>query len=457
MAKINQGLPDVRFMTSDGNIKKPSIETNEEISCLVFDTSTYPSLFTKGYGKDNIKNIQEGDVIVVNSVDDLEDFGIVPFTAPEDGKQVEDVNFMYGIPHYHISEYYRGRVKPQRGSDGMLYVMFADCSKNFDAVSIVQNATGGIAYQIGVYTEQSLFDKEGSEDGKYALKLVTSLEEKAKELEEDHVPAVILLQANPSKISGVEGDDALKVNLDLIPDAIRKERSRVSLIIGQANHSSVRAIQKATPLNAPVGCLGIALGFASRALVCDSIAYVREFDMFGEKFQRAELGFGDLTKNPEGDFVSTNKFESFVRKASLDSLHNKGYIFPIKYAGKPNSIHFNSDKSLSSGDFDSIATNRVMFKTERLVREALLPFLNGTVTVSNVDGTLTAVSISDYTNEINRVLDPMVGAEISGKKVFIDPKQKISENDTLYIKYAILRKGKSAYIVVENGYTANTK
>lgn len=452
MAQNKRGLPDVKFRTKDNNLKNPTVESDQEVSGLIFDISTQPNLFKKGYGKDNIRNIKAGDIISIRNVDDLEDFGIIPYTTPEEGKQPEDVNFMYGVPYYHIAEFYRGR----QGQDCLLYIMFADCSKDFNAVSIIQNATGGIAYQIGIYTEQALFSKEGTEDGTYALRLVESLETKARELEEDHAPAVILLQANPS-VGDAETADTLKVDIDKIPNAVKKERSRVSIILGQANHSSIAEMQKANPKSVPVGALGIALGFTSIANVCYSIGWVAAFNMFGERFQRVEFGFGDLNKDTDGEFISTNRFESFVRRSVLDTLADKGYIFPIKYAGKPDGIHFNGDSSLSSGDFDSISNNRTIFKTERLVRLALLPFLNGSVTVSNVDGTLTAVSIADYTNAINRALDPMIGTDISGKKVVIDPKQKILENDVLYISYSILPRGKSKYIDVTNAYSTNTK
>ena len=89
---------------------------------------------------------------------------------------------------------------------------------------------------------------------------------------------------------------------------------------------------------------------------------------------------------------------------------------------------------------------------------ALLPFLHASVLVSLVDGSLSATSISDYANAVNDALQVLVSkGEISGKKVFIDPKQRILENDTLKIEYGIVPKGKTSMIVVEQSIKTNTK
>lgn len=452
MSIRKRGLPDVVFQTIDGNLSSGELGTQEQVSCLLFDISTQKDLFKKGYGLTNADKISEGDVIVLASPRDMEEYGIIPYTEPKEGETVEDDNFMYGIPHYHISEYYRARSQKA----GELYIMFADCSANWDAITILQNTTGGSAFQIGVYTEQSLFSAEGTEDGTYSYRLIDSLQAKATELQDEHAPAVILLQANPAKIDGAVAGKEYQVNMNLIPSILTDKRSPVAVFLGQANHSSVRAMQMANPTSCPVGIIGLALGATSIANVNDSIAWVGKFNLFGEKFQRVEFGFGDLNK-VDDKFVSTNIFESFNSMA-LGKLSDKGFNFPIKYAGNPNGIFFSYDSTISTGDFDSISINRVIFKSERLVRMALLPFLHASVLVSLVDGSLSATSISDYANAVNDALQVLVSkGEISGKKVFIDPKQKILENDTLKIEYGIVPKGTTSMIVVEQSIKTNTK
>lgn len=461
MATRKNGLPDVSFETIDGNLKSGSgLSTQEQISCLLFDTSTQKDLFKKGYGLTNADKINEGEVIALLNESDMEEYGIIPYTEPKEGQTVDDTNFMYGIPHYHISEYYRGRrlaaVREDGTGSGELYIMFADCSKNWDAIDILQNSTGGSAFQIGIYTEQSLFNAEGDENGNYAVRLVSSLQDKALMLQESHAPAVILLQANPSKIDGAEVGSELKVDINKIPSLLTDKRSAVSVFLGQANHSEVNRMQLANPTSCPVGIIGLALGVTSNAKVSESIAWVGRFNLFGEKFQRIEFGFGDLTK-VDDKFVSTNRYESF-NNITLGKLSDKGFNFLMKYAGAPSGIYFTYDSTVSTGDFSSISSNRTIFKSERLVRGALLPFLHSPVTLSLVDGSLSATSISDFSNAINDALQTMVvNNEISGKKVFIDPKQKVLQDDTLRVEYGLIPRGKTSHIIVKQSYETNSK
>lgn len=107
MATRKNGLPDVSFETIDGNLKSGNgLSTQEQTSCLLFDISTQKDLFKKGYGLTNADKINEGEVIALLNESDMEEYGIIPYTEPKEGQTVDDTNFMYGIPHYHISEYY---------------------------------------------------------------------------------------------------------------------------------------------------------------------------------------------------------------------------------------------------------------------------------------------------------------------------------------------------------------
>ena len=449
--KRQRGLPDVSFVTTDGNIRGRTLGTSEQVSALLFDISTQPDLFKSGYGQENKENLNEGDICVLFTPEDMETFGIIERQEVPEGQEDSDVNLLYGIPHYHISEFYRAR----KNNEGELYVMFADCSKDWEAITVLQNATGGLAHQIGVYTEQSLWDKEGNEDGTYSLKIVEALSNKAKELEDEHAPTVILLQANTASLGGAADTEVKQIDLSLIPDAVTDKR-HIALFLGQANHSTVNEMQLANKTNAPVGCIGAALGSVSYAYVNESIGWVSKFNLFGEEFQRVELGFGN-TNIEDGQFISTNKLES-IPKRVLDNLADKGYNFPIKYAGEPNGIHFCFDQTLAVGDFDTISNNRTIHKSRRLVRQALIPQLHSPVLVSLTDGTLTQTKITELTNVVSRAISTMESnGEISGKKIYIDPKQKVLVDDKIVIEYGIVPTGKLIYIEVEEGLSTTTR
>ena len=92
----------VSFIRKDGNLTPTSVGN------LPVETQMPPS-------------IKIGDVIQLFSVNEAIGLGITEF-------EQEKNNFFYGIPYFHISEFFR--MKP----DGSLYVMFADCSKNWNAI-----------------------------------------------------------------------------------------------------------------------------------------------------------------------------------------------------------------------------------------------------------------------------------------------------------------------------------
>ena len=104
----------VSFIRKDGNLTPTSVG-NDHISGLIFnlpvETQMPPS-------------IKIGDVIQLFSVNEAIGLGITEF-------EQEKNNFFYGIPYFHISEFFR--MKP----DGSLYVMFADCSKNWNAIKTI--------------------------------------------------------------------------------------------------------------------------------------------------------------------------------------------------------------------------------------------------------------------------------------------------------------------------------
>lgn len=439
------GLADVQFTTLDGNLKRSSNTFDEQIGVILFDTSTYPDLFKKGYGKKNADNLELGDVIHISYLDEaVDEYGIIPRVEPEEGEDENDVNFMHGIPYYHIREFFRragGEMVEAR-----LYVMFADCSSNWDAINIAQNATGGVAYQIGVYTEQKLFGSDLQDDGTYNLRLVRSLEDKAIQLETEHQPAVIVLHANSGDVDG-DVENAGKIDIKKLPSLVVGAR-HVAVLLGQSNTALVRSMQNASKIHAPIGFLGAFMGLVSRAKVSESVAWVERFNMFDDEFLRSELGIGDINVDEEGNIKSTNALEG-ISSPVLNEIARKGYNFPTKYAGLTNGIYASDDATCDDGDFYSIVNNRTIHKVRRGVRIALLPKLHSPVLVNGADGTLTPTKITEIRNDVKDVLESMVVAEeISGYDIYIDPKQQVLKTDTLEIQISIVPVGKFRNIKV---------
>lgn len=445
-------LGNVVIKTTDGNIPRGTASGNEKVTGLLFDVSLQPELFTAGYGKNNEGNVALNDVLYVTSRKSAsQDFGIIErVSATED--EENNVNFYHGIPAYHIREFFR--MSGNIDGNGKLYVMFADCSQNWDAIDIMQRVSGGTINQLGIYTEQPLWRQNGAEE-KYTLNLVKSVNDKAVAMAEQHQPLSIILAANCSN-TGADTAEGKKIDLNKIPTALC-ESSRTSVIFGQARSTLVSTMQKANKNNTPVGFLGAMLGCLAKANVQESVAWVKQFNLFDDNFQNIELGFGDINQTDGEEFISLNAYES-LSPTLLDDLDDKGYIFLIKYAGRENGIYISKDQTCSDGDFRTIARNRTINKSRRAVRSALLPYVNSPLMVNPTTGFLAPSKITAFKTLIGDILKKMQSdQEISGYSVNIDANQNVLVDDTLRISYVIVPVGVAVKIYVEEGLSLTAK
>ena len=440
------GLGNVFIKDVDGNMPSSASPNNEKITGLIFDISLQPDLFVSGYGKNNESKLAQNDVAYITSFKSaIKDFGIIERVETLKAEE-NNVNFLHGIPAYHIREFFR--MSGNVDGSGKLYVMFADCSASWDALDIMQRVAGGMINQLGVWTEQPIWLLNGVEET-YNLSLVKSLNDKAVALAQQNQPLSIVLSANPSN-TGSDTTEGKQINLNKIPSC-RCEASRTSVIFGQAKSANVNMMQKRNATNSPVGFLGAVMGSLVKANIQESIAWVKQFNLFSDDFQGIEFGFGDINFTAEGEFVSLNQYES-LSPVLLDDLDDKGYIFPIKYAGLENGIYISKDQTCSIGDYRTIASNRTINKSRRGVRAALLPYVNSPLMVNPATGFLAPSKIAAFTEIVNTVLLKMKTAqEISGYAITIDPNQNVLVDDTLNISYVIVPVGVATKIYVEEG------
>ena len=343
------------------------------------------------------------------------------------------MNLFHGIPYYHISEFFR--LSGNINGSGKLYVMFADCSVSWDAIEIMQRASGGTINQLGVWTEQPLWKDNGNAD-KYSLNVVKSINDKAVAMASQNQPLSVILSANPSN-TGANTIEGKKVDLNKIPSCIC-EASRTSVIIGQASSELISTMQKCNTNHTPVGFLGAVLGCLAKANVQESVAWVKQFNLFSDGFQEIEFGFGDTNQTDDEEFISLNRYES-LSPVMLDDLDDKGYIFPIKYSGRENGVYISKDQTCSAGDYRTIARNRTINKSRRAVRAALLPYVNSPLMVNPSTGFLAPSKITSFKGIVGDILSGMQKSqEISGYAVTIDANQNVLVNDTLRISYVIV-------------------
>jgi hypothetical protein len=445
-------LGNVIIKDVDGNIPYSGVSGQEKVTGLLFDVSLHPDLFTAGYGKNNESKLKLGDVLyITNFKSATKDFGIIERVETTEDDE-NNVNFLHGIPAYHIREFFR--MSGNVDGNGKLYVMFADCSASWDAIDVIQRVAGGTINQLGVWTEQPLWKLNGAEE-KYNLNIVKNLNGKAVAMADQHQPLSVILSANPSN-TGNSTSEGKQINLSKIPTAIC-ESSRISVIFGQARSSKILMMQKRNTNNTPVGFIGAMLGAIARANVQESVAWVKMFNLFDDEFQDIELGFGDINLTAEDEFVSLNMYES-LSPVLLDDLDEKGYIFPMKYAGRENGIYISKDQTCSVGDYRTIARNRTINKSRRAVRAALLPYVNSPLLVNPATGFLAPSKISAFKTLIGDILAKMQAAqEISGYAVTIDANQNVLIDDTLRISYVIVPVGVATKIYVEEGLSLTAK
>lgn len=445
-------LGNVFVKDVDGNIPYSGSSGQEKVTGLLFDTCLQTELFKNGYGKNNEGKLKLNDVLYITSFKSaVKDFGIIQRVETTEDDE-NNVNFLHGIPAYHIREFFR--MSGNVDGTGKLYVMFADCSASWDAIDTMQRVAGGMINQLGVWTEQPVWKLNGAEE-KYNLDIVKTLNGKAAAMADQHQPLSIILCANPSN-TGSGTSEGKQVDLNKIPSAIC-ESSRISVVFGQARTELISIMQKRNTNNTPVGFLGAVMGAIARANVHESVAWVKTFNLFDDNFQDIELGFGDINLTSEDEFVSLNMYES-LSPVLLDDLDEKGYIFPMRYAGRENGIYISKDQTCSAGDYRTIARNRTINKSRRAVRAALLPYVNSPLMVNPSTGFLAPSKITAFKTLIGDILNKMQAAqEISGYAVNIDPNQNVLVDDMLRISYAIVPVGVATKIYVEEGLSLTTK
>lgn len=443
-------LGNVYMRDTDGNIPKASTGNVIENVCgLIFDISGQKDFWTKGAGL-AIADTWKDQVVELNSLNEAVEAGITPFTGEtetkEDGGESVTISkdLLAGIPYYHIKQHY-----DRIGGQGRLFVMFADCSANWNAIIEMQRAANGVIFQIGVWTEQHLWTKPDASASTYTVNIVNDLDRVATELADDYFsPTQIILCANTSKVK-VGNTTQNTIAISQIPSCVVKARY-VSVLLSQSMTDEVRKMQASLDSTTPVGALGLALGTIALAGVGECIGWVGRFDAV--QFAPAiEMGFGDSTI-ADGHLTNSTSY-SALTKGQLNALSEAGYIFLRTFEGYEGHVYFANDHTCSDGDFCTIARNRAINKSRRLVRMALLPYVNSPIKVDPANGNLQSGQVATFEGLVRTPLEAMETAEeISGIAfVTVPAEQNILVTKTLKLSYGLVPMGCAEIIDVTEG------
>lgn len=438
--KTSNIMPGLGYVSLNKFQQDPSIVSisiDESVCGIIFDISKRENLF------DDYPIINQyfgnGQVQIVTNMEDVEAFGIV------------NNGFLSGVPYYHLSQFYKYIEK-----DATLYIMFADCSESFEAIQQMQLIAKGAIYQVGIWTEQPLWYKDG--DDYRFTELLTNIKVQTDELcgmidqpTDSSSPLSIILCANTAWLN--DSTDSV-VNFKKIPYARDLEMPKISILLGQDGTDEVHQMQQNNYQNCPVGYLGLAMACCYLAPAEESIGYVDNYDLNkNDDLNNPELGFGDIES---GNYNPMDKI-SYTR-ANIISLN--GYIIPVRYKAKEACLYFSNDQTLSEKDYQTLALNRVIHKCKRVVRSVLLPFINSNAVIDAATGRLTATSITVFTNMILNALDQKLinvrGQEqINGRFVDIDDEQNIIDTDEIRIEYTVVPVNTNTQIRLEELYTTN--
>lgn len=317
---------------------------------------------------------------------------------------------MGGVPYYHIERYYSFI-----GQDKPLYVMFADCLRmvghtmkpDFSAMADIQLMAKGEVYQMGVWTEQQVWKR--SDDGGYAFTELLGNIQSCAEMFSGHTgitrdsasAASVILFANTASLYG-DSSNTLKVDYKKLPYALSLNFPKVSLVLGQNGTDKVHSMQRGNVNKCPVGLMGAVLGCLTLASAEESIGSLQTMDLNkNDDFNDVELGFGSISADGSSDDFGRIDGINDVRR---NVIAQNGYIFPTAYRPKEASYFLCNDQTLSTGDYGSIANNRVIHKCQRIIRSIMLPYVESNIDIDLTTGKMSAADATILQNEITQAL-----------------------------------------------------
>jgi hypothetical protein len=406
----------VKFTVSDGNLFSV-IAGADHVASLVFDVDNSPAGGVIS---------ADGEVHQIFSLKQAVDLGITGIVDPSapTGSEYEG-----GVVHKHIADFFG--VNP----NGELYVGLApSLTTDFSFLSSIQTISQGRIRQQGVYTKEDLF----SAGTPYTVNFVAAIDTIADADALANRPYSVILHANVATVGGLD------VDILQIPTAIGSNE-RVSINIGQDNGDITKAIQDTNDAKQSVGSVGAFIAAVSLANVHESIGWLSRTDLSGV-IPTIAFGFGGVV----ADIDDNTPYESLAPQ-QLDAFDEYGYIFPHRYIDFAG-VYASQQRTLSSGDFNTIARVRTADKSRRLVRAALLPTLQQPLYIDPVNGEVSVGTINQFKSIVHRQLTSMQTAgEVSGFSITINPKQNILGGACFEIEYRIIPVGTNDQICVELG------
>lgn len=405
------GIGYITTGTFNNSAEQITLSTDESVCGLLFDLTYFQNPF------DDYPLIQQffdnEETHVINNMTEAAMYGLT------------DNQFMNGVPYYHIKAFY-----DYVGSDAPLYLCFASDGKEWSAIERMQMASNGKIFQIGVWTAQCIWNVANNQIG--FTDLCGNLESAAEELTGRVGDKAMLVSPLSVIVSPNTTISKSEAALYEIPSALDLNFPKVSVCLVQNGTEAVHAIQKKNPFNAPVGSIGVLMACLHLAYAEECIGYVKKFNLNkNDDFENAEIYFG-------GSYIGVDDIAYLV--GNYVALN--GYILPCTYSGKEAEVFFSGDPTLSDGDYNTIANNRIMHKCRRCVCSTLLPYIHANLLLDAASGGLSETSKSALTTAITDNLDSLMKNEqgqlqIDGCSVSVSESEDILNTDSISISLSI--------------------
>lgn len=334
------------------------------------------------------------------SVDNAESLGITP--------SYDDANSI--LAHHHIDEFFR--VSP----NGNLFVLLDDDTLTTADLKAVIKANPTIK-NVGMVRNAALAPADMAA---YVSGYQTMVSE---------------LRAENRNISTILVEGGIFDNATLIsayPDARAYNAGNVAIVIAQ--DPIIRALN---PSYETYAAIGTALGAISVRGVHENIGSIDIEQKPSAYRGNANYQITDVGRQRWLSAVlQDGKPFSALSTNEINTLNDKGFIYVGNYNGY-DGFYFNDSHTCieSSSDYSRIENNRVWDKGADLARKALLPRVKANLLKDPVTGFIREIEAKELEVLAENALDQMTAAgEISGRSVYIDPKQDISNDNPLNIK-----------------------
>jgi hypothetical protein len=137
---------------------------------------------------------------------------------------------------------------------------------------------------------------------------------------------------------------------------------------------------------------------------------------------------------------------------NLAVLHGAGYISFMKHPQKAG-FYFGIDRMASNDDFRLLAYGRVVDKAAIIAQAVYVEELESEVDVDE-QGQIAVADIKYLEGKITQQITAVMGNQISGLEVYINPAQNIINTNKLTVKLRVRPKGYTSFIDIDLGLVA---